>query len=68
MSARPVEVILPPLIAEFIVISVMDVVVKVGRTASFLQLSVTAITNKTQIKSKTGVNLFIVFGLFLSKL
>jgi uncharacterized membrane protein len=68
MSAPPVEVILPPLIAEFIVIPVMDVVVKLGRTASFLQLSVTAIANKTQIKTKTGVILFIVFSLFLSKL
>jgi hypothetical protein len=60
ISAPPSLVITPPVVTELIVIFVTSVVVRVGITGSFLQLSITAIPTNKQIKIKCGTILFIL--------
>ena len=62
-AAPPSFVIEPPVVAELMVISVIDVVVKVGITTSFLQLLIIIIPNNKLTKAKNAVILFIIFHL-----
>ena len=59
-AAPPSFVITPPLVPEFTVIFVIALVVNVGITGSFLQLSITAIPIKKPTKTKSGTILFIM--------
>jgi hypothetical protein len=58
--APPSFVITPPLMAEFIVIFVKAVVVNVGITGSFLQLSVIASPINKHIRTKGDIIFFIL--------
>jgi hypothetical protein len=59
-AAPPSFEIIPPVVPELTVIFVTVVVVKVGITSSFLQLSIIAIPINKQTKTKRGTIFFIL--------
>ena len=65
--APPSFDIKPPLVTEIAVLLVKTVVVRVGITASFLQLSIIAIPAVMHTKTRRGIILFIlkIFNYFL---
>jgi hypothetical protein len=60
MSAPPEDDILPPPVAEFMVIFVIEVVVNVGSTGSFLQLLIIKNPEIRQTNTRKPTLLFII--------